>query len=239
MIVRWVHALRVGTGCVIALALAVASCDAKAQPVSPALLGPGDKLVELGPSKAQRDSNAPVLGFPFVARADEAITGARIRVAFNSRSLPLPRGGGIEVLVNEERVALLSSADLRRRPFQEFIVGSDVLADRNLLALRVVDAAGRCAPDARPWQKLESVAVVVQASPVALPNELALLPLPFFDAGFDTSATVPVVLAQLPTPEHVRLAALVASWFAVDAPLPLSFPTEIGSLPDSRAIVLV
>jgi hypothetical protein len=72
-----------------------------------------------------------------------------------------------------------------------------------------------------------------------LPNELALLPLPFFDRGFDSKATVPVVLARRPSPDDVRVAALVASWFAVDAPIPLRFAAHVGALPDSRAIVLV
>ena len=223
-----------------ALGIAVASCAANAEPGQLRRLNPGEKIVELGPTKAQRDSNAPVLQFPFVARADEAITGAHVRLAFHSPNVDLPSGGKIEVVVNEERVALLSAEDLRRsQAQQEFAVDSEVLADRNLLTLRVVDHQGRCSADAQPWRNLESVAVVVQAIPVALPNELALLPLPFFDVGFDSSATIPVVLAQLPTADYVRVAAIAASWFAVDAPLPLNFTTEIGSLPDSRAIVLI
>jgi Bacterial cellulose synthase subunit len=238
--IRRLRALWRGPGRLAALAVAVASCAAQAESGPARPLTPGEKVVELGPTKAQRDSNAPLLEFPFVARADEALTGARVRLAFDSSNLGLPRGGGIEVLVNEERVALLSADDLRKpRALRELPVDSEVLADRNLLTLRVVDEEGRCSAEARPWHKLESVAVVVQASPVALPNELALLPLPFFDVGFDSNATIPVVLAQLPTPDYVRLAAMVASWFAVDAPLPLNFTTEIGSLPDSRAIVLV
>jgi cellulose synthase (UDP-forming) len=230
------------SGCAAASCLALVSCAANAQSPAPAAkpAGPGEKVVQLGPTKAQRDSNAPMLDFPFVARGDEALTGARVRLALDSAEVGLPKGDGIEVLVNEERVALLSAADLSGHKARlEFPVASEVLADRNQLVLRVIDREGKCSPRSRPWRNLESVAVVVQASPVALPNELALLPLPFFDSGFDSEATVPVVLAQPPSPEHVRLSALVASWFAVDAPLPIAFSTAIGSLPDSRAIVLV
>jgi cellulose synthase (UDP-forming) len=63
--------------------------------------------------------------------------------------------------------------------------------------------------------------------------------LPFFDRGHDTSATVPVVLAHPPSRDEVRLLALVASWFAADAPLPLAFEARLGELPDSRAVVLL
>ena len=64
---------------------------------------------------------------------------------------------------------------------------------------------------------------MLQASPVPLPNELALLPIPFFDRGYDKDATIAVVLAGTPAPADARLAGLVAQWFAIDAPIPLRF----------------
>lgn len=188
------------------------------------------RFVELGPTRAQRDSGAASLEFPFSARADEELTGAAVRVAFAGRV------EAVEVLVNDERVAFLSGGAV---PAADIPVPRKLLADRNTLSLRLRDRQGRCVARPSGWSALESVGVVVTANPVPLPDELALLPLPFFDRGYDTSATIPVVLPRPPSRAEVRLASLVASWFAVDAPIPLSFDAQVGELPDGRAIVLL
>jgi len=189
-----------------------------------------ERFVELGPTKAQRDSSAAALDFPFTARADEELTGAAARISFAG---PIE---SLEVLVNDERVALLSGDDPHP---PDLPIARTLLADRNTLSLRLRDREGRCLARPGAWAAVRSIGIVLQASPVPLPNELALLPLPFFDRGYDASATVPLVLGHPPSRDEVRLAALVASWFAVDAPIPLAFDARIGELPDSRAIVLV
>src|SRR3989440_1485583 len=189
-----------------------------------------ERFVELGPTKAQRDSSAAALDFPFTARADEELTGAAVRIVFAG---PVE---SMEVLVNDERVALLTGDDPHP---PDIPVARTLLADRNTLSLRLRDREGRCVARQGAWTAVRSIGVVLQANPVPLPNELALLPLPFFDRGHDTSATVPVILGHPPSHDEVRLAAMVASWFAVDAPIPLAFDARVGTLPDSRATVLV
>ena len=189
-----------------------------------------ERFVGLGPTKAQRDSSAAALDFPFTARADEELTGAAVRIVFAG---PVE---SLEVLVNDERLALLSGDDPHP---PDIPVARTLLADRNTLSLRLRDRQGRCLARPAAWAAVRSIGVVLQANPVPLPNELALLPLPFFDRGYDASATVPLVLGHPPSRDEVRLGALVASWFAVDAPIPLAFDARIGALPDSRAIVLV
>lgn len=189
-----------------------------------------ERFVELGPTRAQRDSGAASLEFPFSARADEELTGAAVRVAFSGAV------EAVEVLVNDERVAFLSGNAV---PAADIPVPRKLLADRNTLSLRLRDRQGRCVARASGWSALKSVGVVVAANPVSLPDELALLPLPFFDRGYDTGAIIPVVLPRPPSRAEVRLASLVASWFAVDAPIPLGFDAQVGELPDARAIVLL
>lgn len=190
------------------------------------------RFVELGPGKAQRDSAVASLDFPFIARADEHLTGAAVRLAFDA-----PVAEGVEVLVNDERVALLSAAEMAGT--RELPVAREMLADRNQLTLRLLETGGRCGSHPGAWQGLRSAGVVLQADPVPFPDELALLPLPFFDRGYDAQATIPVALAHAPTLAEARLAALLAGWFAVDAPIPLSFVAQVGALPDASALVLV
>ena len=159
--------------------LALAVTRAAAQPADDARRA--QRLVELGPTRAQRDSGVPVLEFPFSARADEELTGARVRLAFAAPGSGAPEIDGLEVLVNDERVALLSGADIAGGTTRELPVERELLADRNALSLRLRDRAGRCASHPGAWRALRSIGVVLQANPVPLPTELALLPLPFFD----------------------------------------------------------
>ncbi|MCA1825656.1 MAG: cellulose synthase complex periplasmic endoglucanase BcsZ [Myxococcales bacterium] len=188
-------------------------------------------VMTLGPTKAQRESAAAALDFPFVARADEELTNATVRLTFDA-----PLAEAVDVLVNDERVAHLEPREMAGS--REVPVSRELLADRNQIGLRLRDAA-QCASHAGAWRGLRSVAVAVEAAPVPLPDELALLPLPFYDKGYDASAVVPIVLAHAPSMDEVRLEAITAAWFAVDAPIPLAFEAYTGALADSRAIVLV
>jgi hypothetical protein len=226
-----------------ALAAAIgagARAQAPIPPSAPAAEDPvarGDRrVVSLGPSAAQRASRA-TLELPLVARADEEIVAAAIAVELE----PSPGGAAaIEVLVNDERVALLAADEVARGGVHEAEVDAGLLASRNLLVLRrPADAAAACDADETPWARVRAVRAALRTAPVPLPDELALLPLPFLDAGHDPAATIPVVLAGEPTPERVRLAALVASWLALDAPIPVRFEARLGALPDGRAVVLV
>ena len=183
------------------------------------------RVLTLGPTRAQRESAATSLEFSFAARADQELTGATIRVAAEQMEK-------LEVLVNDEPVALLPDVNGAR----EVPVPKELLAERNSLGLRLKDADGSCAARPGAWRSLASVAVELESDPTPLPDDLALLPLPFFDRGYDTDATVPIAFAA---DDEAPLAALAASWFAVDAPIPLTFEAHVGSLPDSRALVLV
>lgn len=213
---------------------AVAATPGAAATIPGAAAAEETRAVALGPTRAQVDSSAQSLDFPFTARADEELTGARVRIELAQPAAGTPAIEGLEVLVNDERVALMSPADAGRP--REFPVSRDLLADRNTLTVRLRDAAGRCTARAGAWRSVRSIEVLLQTAPVALPNELALLPLPFFDRGFDTKAIVPIVFARA---DQLRVGALAASWFAVNAPIPLAFTASVGALPDSRAIVLV
>src|SRR5207248_3553012 len=127
------------------------------------------RLLELGPTRAQRESVAPGLEFPFAARADEELTGATVR-------LTVEENEKLEVLVNDEPVAVLSGVNGTR----DVPVPKELLAERNSLGLRLKGPNGSCAARPGAWRSLRNVAVALEADPTPLPDDLALLPLPFF-----------------------------------------------------------
>ena len=223
----------------LAAALSAAPPSAPAAPSAAALSAAppraeGERFVELGPTRAQRDSSAPSLEFPFLARADEELTSARVRIAVGPGAAP-----ALEVLVNEERVAVFAEGELQPGSVRELPVKRELLSDRNSLSVRLRDRDGRCVARPDAWRPLQSIGVVLTARPVPLPDELALLPIPFFDRGYDKEATVAVVLGGAPSPGDARLAGLLSQWLALDAPIPLRFEAHVGALPDSRAVVLL
>jgi Bacterial cellulose synthase subunit len=236
-----------------ALALAPARAAAAeegehADPVSPAARAdvPGPegaretrRMVDLGPTEAQRASLALAIEASFGARADEELTGADFRIELARTAAD---GGGappIEVVVNDDRIALLPPDQVARGGTFELPIDPRLLAPRNRLAVRMLPQGGACGAVAGGWRRVRAMGMALRSAPVALPDDLALLPLPFLDRGFDAAATVPIVIAGAPTPERVRLAALVASWIALEAPVPVRFEAHTGPLPDGRAVVLV
>ncbi|MFL5271060.1 MAG: cellulose biosynthesis cyclic di-GMP-binding regulatory protein BcsB, partial [Anaeromyxobacteraceae bacterium] len=214
------------------------AAESKGEPPPAPSSATSTRTLDLPLTEAQRASSAPVLELPFVARADEEIAGARVHVSFAPPPAGAPALRGVEVLVNDERVALLPPEAVARGEERAVAVEPDRLASRNLLTLRLLGAEGRgVVPGA--WRAVKAIRLDLDTTPAALPNDLALLPLPFIDRGYDSAATVPIVIAGEPTPERVRLAAVVASWLALDAPVPLGFDARVGALPDGRALVLV
>jgi hypothetical protein len=234
----------------VALAAALAAhASAAAAPPSrdPSLPGPAasvregpvsERILDVGPSAAQRDSSDPVIEFPFGPRADEELTAARVELVL-APAPESPAPEAIELEVNDDRVARLGARELARGGTLSIPVPRERLSPRNLLTIRLAAESGRCAAARGAWRAVRSIRLVLRGAAVPLPDELGLLPLPFVDAGFDASATIAVALAEPPGPERARLAALVASWLAVDAPIPIDFTARVGELPEGRGVVLV
>ncbi len=193
------------------------------------------RTLVLGPADAQRDDGGSTLGLPFATRADEDPTGGRVHVRIARTRAGTGRVAAIEVLVNE---TLVGRFDVAPGTDRTFTIPPDALAPRNLLAVRALDPGGQPVAPSDGWGLLEPIELQVDTTPAALPNDLALLPLPFVDRDFDREAGIEIIVPSA-TPANVRLASLVASWIALDAPVPLSFSVRAGALPAGRAVVLV
>jgi hypothetical protein len=89
------------------------------------------------------------------------------------------------------------------------------------------------------WRILRRATITLRTTPLPLPNDLGLLPLPFVDRDVDRDPVVALTLAGAPTPERLRIAALVAGWLGAAAGVPLRFEVHLGLLPGRAAIVLV
>ncbi len=171
----------------------------------------------------------------FRIRGDRRIAAARVLLDLDG---PGERPAALDVRVNDGQVAHLGREALRGRV--ELPVDAALLGDRNQVALGLPARRDRACRAARgAWEFLRSAAVEVTTVPAELPDDLALLPLPFVDRDVDAIGTVPIVLGGAPTLERVRLAALAASWFGLLSGVPLRFAVEGDALPPRSALVLV
>ncbi len=204
-------------------------------------------LAELGLADAQRFNTQPTLSFPFATRGDQVFTAATLQLRFADRIDPAWGVRGLDVLVNQEKMASLGPdaihADLRGHPTATASVSIDpkALGDKNTLTFALAmdrpPTCGRVLSDA--WNVLRDGELVLEAAPLPLPDELSLLPLPFVDRAFDRDAVIHVAFASQPSLATVRLAGMIASWFGIDAGAEARFPVSEGSLPDASTVVLI
>jgi hypothetical protein len=183
-------------------------------------------LDELGfPAAARQRWHEAEITLAVPGRSDRVLTAATLSLTFARRD----GLGPLEVAINHERVALLDPT----APAPPVVIDPALLGAHNTLTLRLVDrrAAG-------PWEWLSSGVLSVESTPLKLPDDLGLLPLPFFDPGFDRHGRLAVAFLRAPTPGQVRAAALVASWVGLRGGDGLRFAVSTAPPVDGNAIVL-
>jgi cellulose synthase catalytic subunit (UDP-forming) len=90
-------------------------------------------------------------------------------------------------------------------------------------------------PDPNEDQNLDQDQIKIPS----LPDDLTLLPAPFYTQKTDLQPTIPIVFLTHPSPAALQAAGIVASWFGIlAANRPVRFPVIIGSIPSGNAIVI-
>jgi cellulose synthase (UDP-forming) len=91
------------------------------------------------------------------------------------------------------------------------------------------------------WGQVDATSTVELAGTLlALPNDLRLLPLPFYDAAGDMHPVVPIVFLSQPSESALRAAGIVASWFGAMADYRAArFPVSIGTIPAGSNAILI
>jgi cellulose synthase (UDP-forming) len=94
--------------------------------------------------------------------------------------------------------------------------------------------------NATVWAQIDPSSMIeLSGSRLTMTNDLASLPLPFYDAGGNKRPEIPIAFAATPSPEAMQAAAIIASWFgALAAPRQLRFPVSVGTIPTGNAILV-
>lgn len=184
---------------------------------------------------------------PFNVRTDEIVTAARLTLSYAYSPALLPDLSHINVMINGEvastiavpketaGVALQHSIDLPPRLITEF----------NRINLQLIGHYTMQCEDplhSSLWANISNNSVLdLTVTPIALANDLALLPTPFFDRRDINPLNLPVVFASQPDNTTLEAAGTLSSWFGSLAKYRgARFPASIATLPQSgNAIVFL
>jgi cellulose synthase operon protein B len=184
-----------------------------------------------------------MIGLPFSVRADEVITAARLRVNFWI-SPQLPRQTAqLTVTVNGEPAGTISLRDeqpgtnIRR----DLNVDPRLITDFNRISLQLDSTTSECIEPGKgePLLRVNNgSALELQALRLPIANDLALLPLPFFDSRDPRRLELPFAFVARPSNSTLEAASILSSWFGWQAGYRGAiFPASLTALPKGNAVV--
>jgi hypothetical protein len=183
----------------------------------------------------------------FDIRADQVVTGARLALDYTYSPALLSDLSQINLLVNNEVAASLAlPTETAGVPQQSLIdIPPHLITEFNRLSLQLIGHYTMQCEDplhSSLWAKISNASrLEIQVTPIALPDDLAKLPLPFFDPRDARLLELPFVFAASPDNRALEAASAVSSWFgALASYRGAKFPVSLGELPaEGNAIVLL
>jgi hypothetical protein len=183
---------------------------------------------------------------PFSVRLDEVARTARLHLRFTASPALLPELSHLKVSLNGQMLATVALPKEMAGTTQVRDVDLDprLISDYNELRLQLI---GHYTLDCEDtfhdsiWFEIApDSAIVLGVQRVALANDLALLPAPFFDHRDNQPVEVPFVFAATPEPRLLRAAGVISSWLGSLADYRLTrFPLVLGAPPARHAIALL
>ena len=182
-------------------------------------------------------------GLPFSIRRDEVPTEGKIDVTFAYSPALIPELSHLVVLLNGE---VLGTIPLPREKAAGQTVSLPInpvlFQQDNRIVFRFIGHYTLGCEDplhSSLWLVLSNTsAITMKLQKLTLPNELSLLPAPFYDTKDMQSLTLPFVFAGQPAPATLQAAGIAASWFgSLAAYKGATFPTSFGSIPNTNAVV--
>lgn len=186
-------------------------------------------------------------GVSFDVRADQVVTDARLNLQYSYSPALIPELSQLNVLVNDQVAASLalpkeSAGSLQQQSVQ---IPTHLITEFNRLTLQLIGHYTMQCEDplhSSLWAKVSNGSQLqIQTTPLALADDLALLPLPFFDLRDSSLLELPFVFAGEQDERTLEAAGAVASWFgALASYRGARFPVSIDELPaKGNAIVLL
>lgn len=182
---------------------------------------------------------------PMSLRLDETVVSARLKLNYTFSPALLPDLSQLKVMIDDQPLATVVAAKgaLGSPQRVELALDPRYFVDYAKLRLQFI---GHYTMDCEYPQHTSLWAQVGNDSTLelvtrrlVLRNDLALLPVPFFDPRDGRRLVLPFVFARQPSLASVKSAAVLASWFGAQASYRgARFPVLYDQLPARHAVVL-
>jgi hypothetical protein len=189
-------------------------------------------IVKSGQEAPGLSSSGSEIRVPFRLRVDRLVTAARLRLSITGE-----KSGAIDIEVSLNNY-IAGQIKLTAGQAEVLPLDPALLSDDNVLVLRL-PGADPCEPASRELLlAFEGAELELQQSALPIANDVALLPLPFFDPRVEEPTIIQVALLGERTLEMVRAASLVAAYFGLQGGSRLRFAVFFDELPVGNAVVL-
>lgn len=186
-------------------------------------------------------------GVPFGVRADEIVTAARVSLNYAYSPALLPDLSHINVMVNGEVAHSIPvpKEDAGKSLKTDIDLPVRLITDFNRLNLQLIGHYSMGCEDplhSSLWANVANDSVLeLTVAPLRLQNDLALLPLPFFDRRDVRPLNLPFVMVGQPDHALLEAAGTLSSWFgALASYRGARFPVSLDALPATgNAVVLL
>lgn len=199
---------------------------------------------QLGAGPMELHGIRSVGGINIGTRMDEVVTAAKLRLRLTYSPSLLSGLSHLRISLNGQVLAALqfSTEQAGREVEREVVLDSRYFSDYNQIRFDFVGHYSRQCEDAEHsslWAVIsEHSELELSLLPLELRNDLALLPVPFFDRRDNRRLELPVVLPVNPSHDLLRSAGVAASWFGMLADYRSArFPVSFDELPASHALV--
>ena len=176
----------------------------------------------------------------FGVRRDRLATDAVLQLDYTPSPALLPNLSHLRVYLNDELMGVvpIEKDQLGQRVRRQMPLDPKLISDFNRVRLEFVGHyTDICEDPAHSglWLNVNRKSQVqLREQALALENDLAYFPLPFYDARDTSKVELPVVFADAPTVGEQRAAAILASYFGSKAGWrKATFPVSFNSLPAS------
>lgn len=183
----------------------------------------------------------------FDVRADQVVTKARVNLEYSYSPALLSDLSHINVMVNDQVAASLPVPKEGAGTLQKQMIDipAHLVTEFNRLTLQLIGHYTMMCEDplhSSLWAKVSNTSQLeLEATQIALPDDLAKLPLPFFDGRDSRALELPFVFAASPDNRTLEAAGAVSSWFgALASYRGARFPVSLAQIPaKGHAIVLI
>jgi hypothetical protein len=182
----------------------------------------------------------------FDVRADSIVTGAKLKLQYSYSPALLADLSQINVMVNDEVAASLPLPKENAGQLQTQVVQipPQLITEFNRLSLQLVGHYTMSCEDpthSSLWAKISNTSeLTLDVTPLALPNDLSIMPLPFFDRRDSRAVSLPFVFAAAPDNTTLEAAGALSSWFGAQASYRgATFSTRINQIPAQGNAVVV